>query len=126
MKVISAGVIIINHDNEVLLGHPTHQRWQNWNIPKGRVEDDETLQEAALREAFEETSLKYSFEDLRNHYHIPNYTKEKELHLYVINDSPKLSNIKCISYVNGDKSFPEFDKFAFVGKDKLEKYIQNV
>ena len=57
----SAGILLFQRKPhlQVLLGHPGGPYWQNkdegaWSIPKGEVEGDETLQEAARREFNEE------------------------------------------------------------------------
>ncbi len=54
VNVLSAGFIVFNDDLEFLLiknvkGH--------WDFPKGKVEENEKVEEAALREAKEETGL---------------------------------------------------------------------
>ena len=51
--------IIIEQDNKVLLVQRNHTNWMSghWNFPGGLVEKDETLPEAAVREAQEETNI---------------------------------------------------------------------
>ena len=51
--VISAGGIVVK-DNKVLLLHTTHGRWV---LPKGHVEADESLRQAAIREVHEEAGI---------------------------------------------------------------------
>lgn len=51
--VISAGGIVVK-DNKVLLLHTTHGRWV---LPKGHVEADESLRQAAIREVREEAGV---------------------------------------------------------------------
>lgn len=55
-KSISAGGIIINDKNEVAL--TCHKGGRNWNFPKGRVEQNENIENAAIREVYEETGIK--------------------------------------------------------------------
>jgi ADP-ribose pyrophosphatase YjhB (NUDIX family) len=51
---ISAGLVIIQ-DNKILLGHPTGAKWTNtFSIPKGEVQEGESLFDAAFRETREE------------------------------------------------------------------------
>ncbi|WP_339627874.1 NUDIX domain-containing protein [uncultured Maribacter sp.] len=66
MPKISAGIILYrlnNSDTEVLLVHPGGPFWVkknmgSWSIPKGEIEPEEDLLEAAIRETKEETGIK--------------------------------------------------------------------
>lgn len=52
-----ASVFIVNPANyKILLVH--HKKFNKWVQPGGHIEDNETFEEAALREAFEETGVK--------------------------------------------------------------------
>jgi ADP-ribose pyrophosphatase YjhB (NUDIX family) len=51
--IIAAGGIVNNSKNEILLIH----RLGKWDLPKGKVEKNEQLEEAALREVTEETGI---------------------------------------------------------------------
>lgn len=54
---VSAGLLIIQ-DNKMLLTHPTGAiEGKKLGIPKGHVEEGETIKEAAIRETFEETGI---------------------------------------------------------------------
>jgi len=53
----SSGLLIIK-DNKILLCHPTNHTWlHSYSIPKGHVENNETLIETAIRETKEEVGL---------------------------------------------------------------------
>lgn len=56
-KIKAAGVFIIQKSGKVLICHPTNHPSNVWSIPKGKVEDGETLMNAAIRETFEETNI---------------------------------------------------------------------
>ncbi len=58
MFLVGAGTLILNNQNEVLLIKRTDNNM--WGIPGGSCELGETFEEAAIREAFEETGLKIS------------------------------------------------------------------
>lgn len=61
----SSGIAIL-FDNKILLVHPTNGSWMKpmLGIPKGRLDGDENLMEAAIRETFEEIGIKLSLEQL--------------------------------------------------------------
>lgn len=48
---------LLRRDNKVLLIHRFKNGSEYWVLPGGGVEDEETLEEALLREVMEETSL---------------------------------------------------------------------
>lgn len=49
----ASGGIVLNNNHEVLMIY----RLNKWDFPKGKVEAEETLEEAALREVSEETGI---------------------------------------------------------------------
>ena len=54
-----ASVFIINPENKKIL-LIMHKKNHKWTQPGGHIDDDETPEEAALREAYEETGLRVS------------------------------------------------------------------
>ncbi len=55
----SAGVAIVLRNEKILLCHPSNAKWfGSYSFPKGGIDEGETIKEAALRELFEETSVK--------------------------------------------------------------------
>ena len=49
-------------DGRVLLVH--RERYDDWSLPKGKLEDGESWEDAALREVWEETGIRVSPEQL--------------------------------------------------------------
>lgn len=63
---ISAGIAIL-YNNKILLCHPTSLPWVNsFSIPKGGVDDGETLLEAAIRETKEEVGINIDPDQISN------------------------------------------------------------
>lgn len=54
MKETSAGGVVVDGADVLVL----RKFRGDWVLPKGRLEDDETLEEAALREVWEESGIK--------------------------------------------------------------------
>jgi len=77
---ISAGILFI-YNKKLLLCHPTNASWHGtFGIPKGLVEQDETLFEAAVREVKEEIGLDYYTLDKKSIIRIPKYVDYKNKH----------------------------------------------
>lgn len=61
MGIINAAGLVILFDDEILLVHPTNAPWKGtYSIPKGKIEDFETILEAAIRETREEIGIDFS------------------------------------------------------------------
>lgn len=123
----SAG-IVLKYKDSILLCHPTNAPWkETYSFPKGLVEDDEDLIDAAIRECFEETGIKVTREQIVNRYLVP-YKKGrnyfKKVYLYQINiDS--LEDLGLTSDVV-DKSqlqLEEVDWAGFISKSDVEEKI---
>ncbi|MCX6208461.1 MAG: NUDIX domain-containing protein [Bacteroidetes bacterium] len=53
-KIIAAGGLVINEKQEILMMY----RRQHWDLPKGKLDADETIELCAVREVKEEVGLK--------------------------------------------------------------------
>jgi 8-oxo-dGTP diphosphatase len=74
--VRAAGGIVVDDAGRVLLVH--RPRYDDWSLPKGKLEDGETWEAAAAREVEEETGLRCAVgpEVGRTHYDVPAGPKE--------------------------------------------------
>ncbi|MEK6898020.1 MAG: NUDIX domain-containing protein [Nanoarchaeota archaeon] len=136
MPKISAGLLMYKiNDNKlkVFLVHPGSPFWKDkdknaWSIPKGEVEKDERLFDAAKREFFEETGVKpksKSFIELGN-------IKQKSgkiVHAWAF-EGDRLGLLKQnmieveFPFGSGKKiKVPEIDKAKFFGVEEAKEKI---
>lgn len=124
---ISAGILLI-YDNKVLLCHPSNNYWTNtFSPPKGHVEKDESHEDAAIRECFEETSIKVNKNQLGKKFTI-NYTSGSELYkvVYLF-----LVEIESLDEVGMDREvvdkrdlqIEEVDWCGFMTKNEAMKHL---
>lgn len=132
-KVKTAGIFIVRKDDKILICHPTNHPVNFYSIPKGKIEEKETILDAALRETEEESNI-----DLRNlvgfeSRYLGNVTyrnKVKELFGFLYNERPDSEinwddiDIKCNSKVSDDKGdFYEMDGFKWVTLDEAMELL---
>lgn len=120
----SCGVIIINQQFEILLGHATSQKW--WDLPKGGIHADESPVDCAIRECYEETNLKFTPAQLTD-LGLRDYTKNKKLHLFylIVNSSDfDVNTLMCHThFTNKQKAvLPEMDAYKWVHHGELESH----
>ena len=111
IKEVSAGVVVFKDDLVLIIKHKNG----HIDFPKGHVEGDETLEEAAIREVFEETGINCRID-----------SDEK----FMITYSPKDGYIKDVyffigSYVSGElrPQLEEVEYTKFVKIDEALKII---
>jgi 8-oxo-dGTP pyrophosphatase MutT (NUDIX family) len=133
-KVVAAGIFLVNKNNNVLICHPTNHPMDFWSIPKGKIEDGESLLECALRETFEETNI-----DLRKCGNIikldpVSYRHGKKiLHPFLIWEPLNQEvdwygfDIRCLTHVPEDRGgFPEMDQYKWVDFNEAKKLLHYV
>lgn len=110
-KSISAGVIITD-GNYLLLCHVTGSK--HWDLPKGKVEPGESFIDAAVRELYEETSIKISKDTLLD-LGIFFYKKNRDLSLwlYKVSKMPDTHNLACHSAFDAGKGVMKLEMDAF-------------
>ncbi|MEP3208565.1 MAG: NUDIX domain-containing protein [Maribacter sp.] len=115
---IAAGGVVTNKEGKVLFIY----RNDKWDLPKGKIDKGETIEECALREVEEETGVKkLKIENvLQTTYHVfkRNGTyKLKEVHWYAMKTTYK-------GKLKGQKS-EGIERVKWKGPEKIEKALQN-
>ena len=121
VRQVSAGVCLTD-ENVFLITHPTGKAF--WEVPKGLIDEGEKPHWAAARELHEETGVKINagklkfFKKFRLH-----KTKDVILYIYEMDNLPKVSTMKCSSFMSGGK--PETDNWMYITFDEMEDYVRS-
>lgn len=128
--VHAAGLFLVRKDNKILVGHPTNHRQSFWSIPKGRLDENETPLEAAIRETLEESNVDVSSWKLIHNLPAIKYKRmKKTLHPFVLFESQNpidfnTFELKCNSFVpESQGGFPEMDDFKWVTIDEARECL---
>ena len=132
-KVKASGIFIVRKNKTLLVCHPTNHKPDFWSIPKGKIEDGETILEAGLRETFEESNVDLvSLGNFDSQYlGSTNYGHgNKMLYAFLYNEREDSDidwdkvDIKCTSNVPDERGgFPEMDDFAWATLDEAKKTL---
>lgn len=133
MKTIAAGLFIVRKNKQLLIAHPTNHKPNFWSIPKGKVEENETFLEGALRETYEETNLDLSGSTDFDIFPMlgVNYGHKKKIvypFLYLEKRDSKFNwgeqELKCNSNVPAERGgFPEMDGYKWVTLDEARDLL---
>ena len=123
----SAGILIVYKD-KLLLCHPTNASWTNtYSPPKGLIDEDEDLIDAAIRECKEEVGIAVDRNQIVDKFYVP-YKKGrnlyKKVYLYKISIN-SLSEIGLDSEIipKDRLQLEEVDWAGFVSKSEIEEKI---
>jgi 8-oxo-dGTP diphosphatase len=92
IEVRAAGGVVVR-DGALLLVHRPH--YDDWTLPKGKLDPGESWEEAALREVEEETGLTCELgEELGRTFYVDGQGREKEVRYYRMecNGEPSAQN----------------------------------
>ncbi len=89
MKKIRTVAVVVN-DGKVLIMHRIKNGKEYYNFPGGGVEEGETIEQAVLREAKEETSLEIKIEKLLYHHIYDNGSEQFFYLCRYVSGEPKL------------------------------------
>jgi len=117
-KIVAGGGIVQNEEGKILFQF----RRGKWDLPKGKLDEGETIEECAIREVEEETGLRNialgQLIGITSH----NYTEkrkdiEKETHWFAMKVSGK-QNLE-------PQLEEDITELRWVAKDELEDYLSN-
>jgi ADP-ribose pyrophosphatase YjhB (NUDIX family) len=128
MLKTSAGILILCND-KALLAHSTNAPWwRSYTPPKGGIEPEETLEQAASREVFEEVGILIDpsllKEKVEVEYRYPNGKLYKVVHLFL----HRITNLEEIGLKDDHVPFSmlqreEVDEAKFMNAEEVEKKI---
>ena len=119
-KIQAGGGLVLNEKNEILFIY----RRQKWDLPKGKLDIGENIEECAIREVMEETGIKKltigNLLVITTHtYEEKGISVQKETHWFLMNattlDNPILS----------PQLEEDIEKIEWVPFDKIEEYLAN-
>lgn len=133
----SAGILLYKKENDdikVLLCHPGGPYWKNtnlhsWGIPKGELDKDEKVLEAALREFKEETNLDIDSNNI-NYLYSKKVSNNKLIIIFTKEEDADLSNCKSntfpLEWPKGSgiiNDYPENDKYEWINIEEAYDLI---
>ena len=117
---------IITDKSRILVCHPTGAPWKrSWSLPKGIIDNNETAENAVIREIKEETGINLEKDKLISAGIYP-YRTLKNMHIFLYNiDTINVSELKCISVFEQKPGIfaPEVDKYAWIVYSKAAEYL---
>lgn len=117
-KIVAAGGIVTNEENEILF----QLRRGKWDLPKGKLEEGERIEDCAVREVEEETGLQNiqlgKLIGVTNHFYKENGKDlEKETYWY------------AMKVTGAQELVPQLEEditdLKWVHKDELATYLEN-
>lgn len=119
-KIIAGGGLVLNDAGELLMIY----RRGKWDLPKGKLDEGETIEECAVREVEEETGLtgieRSGLISIGYHEYFDTYLKEdviKETHWYAMNVKGKQILVP--------QTEEDITEIKWVKGEELEKCLQD-
>ena len=118
--IIAAGGLVTNEQNELLMIF----RRLKWDLPKGKLDEGESIEECAIREVYEETSITRvilgKFIDKTYHEYFDKWLKEDVIKESWWFDMAIKGNPVLIPQVEED-----IEKIEWVAINNLDTYLKN-
>lgn len=125
--VITCGIYLYHVPTKrILVGHPTHARWDEWSIPKGLKEGEEDLMDVAARELLEETGIGLEKIHVIRIFSLPpvKYQKQnKMLESFLVITDSNVQEIAYKSNIVSGTSFGEVDSWKWISISQAEKWL---
>jgi len=124
---ISAGILLL-YNNKLLLCHPTNAPWAGtYSPPKGLVDDDEDLIDAAIRECKEEVGITIRREQIIDRFCVP-YRKGRNLFKKVYLFKVEIDSLEDIGMTSeivskSNLQLEEVDWAGFLTKEDVNEKI---
>jgi 8-oxo-dGTP pyrophosphatase MutT (NUDIX family) len=117
----AVGVVPVRADGAILLVHQFRftTRTRGWEIPAGRVDENETPQQAAERELREETGHYARALEKLAQYHPSNGSSNQEFILFVAREPEQISAIQDTNEVDEARWFPESEVRAMMARNEI-------
>lgn len=120
LTIQAGGGVVINEKEQVLMIY----RREKWDLPKGKLDPDETIAECAIREVMEETGLQFITLEKKLIITVHEYVEksqliQKETHWYLMHASTD-TNQTLIPQIEED-----IEKIEWVDKKDIARYLQN-
>jgi 8-oxo-dGTP pyrophosphatase MutT (NUDIX family) len=119
-KIVAAGGLVKNELNEYLMIY----RRKMWDLPKGKLDANEDIEQCAIREVEEETGLKNlilgSLICVSKHQYFDKYEKQM-----VEKDTYWYNMVATKNQTITPQTEEEIEKVEWVAKDNLTPYLQN-
>src|SRR5437764_13750926 len=118
VKIVAAGGIVKNEEGKILMQY----RRGKWDLPKGKLDEGETIEECAVREVKEETGLKNiqlgEFLGITNHQYTENGKQiDKETHWFAMKVSGEQQLIP--------QTEEDILELRWVAESELQPYLSN-
>lgn len=116
--IVAAGGIVANEKGEILFQF----RRGKWDLPKGKLDEGETIPECAVREVEEETGLQNielgELIGITTHHYFENDKEiEKETHWYAMKVSGEQNLVPQVE--------EDIEKLDWVAEHELGTYLEN-
>ncbi len=128
MLKTSSGILIVC-DDKVLLAHSTNSPWwRSYTPPKGGKEKDETFEETASREVYEEVGIYVNPLELKEFVDVEYKNPSGKLHKIVRMFIHRIQKYSDIGLIDGHVPFAqlqkeEIDEAKFMNYEEMEKKI---